>query len=137
MQTIRTTRRGAALWLGAALTLSPLVVAAQDQNSAVDANGTPVGMAEEGAAGGPEIVGTDGMIRYGDADEMWEALAGNWGSLGEEAAGRWSDVDPQKLEESGGDRKRLVGLISESYGISEEQAEQEVIAWMTSIDEDT
>ena len=123
-----------ALLLGAALVVAPGALLAQDQNSAVDASGKPVGMAEPGAAGGPEIVGTDGIIRYADADEMWETIASNWDSLGGQASERWTEIDEQELMATEGDREQLVSLVSESYDMPEEQAEQEVTAWATSAD---
>ena len=90
---------------------------------------------EEDATGGPEIVGTDGMIRYEDADKMWESISSNWDSLGEKAAERWGDAESQALMDTAGDRAQLVSVVSESYGISEEQAAQEVDAWATSVDD--
>jgi len=124
------------LLLGATLATAPFALLAQDQNSAVDATGTPVGVAEEGAAGGPQIVGTDGLIRYENSEEMWKTISSKWDTLGEKAAERWTELDQQALMDTEGDHDRLVSLVSESYDISEEQAEQEVTAWATSADDE-
>ena len=123
------------LLFGATLALCSTAALAQSQDSAVDANGTPVGMAEQGAAGGPQIVGTDGIIRYESADEMWSTISSKWDTLGAKANERWGDIDQQAMMDTEGDRQKLVSLVSESYGIPEEQAEQEVTAWATSADD--
>jgi len=126
---------GSALLLGAAVALAPPALRAQDQNSAVDASGKPVGMAEEGVAGGPEIVGTDGMIRYADSDEMWRTISAKWNTLGARAGERWTELDEEALMQTGGEHDKLVSLVSEGYGISEEEAEREVTAWAASADD--
>ena len=123
-----------ALLLGAAsVTAAPALLAQdQDSNSAVDASGQPIGMAEEGAVGGPEIVGTDGLIRYENAEEMWQTISSNWDTLGEKATERWSEIDSEELMATEGDREQLVSLVSENYDIEEAEADQEVTAWATS-----
>ena len=132
---MRHTATTLALLLGAAsLTAAPALLA-QDQNSAVDESGQPVGMAEEGAAGGPEIVGTDGLIRYENADEMWKTISSNWDALGDKATERWGEIDGEELMATEGDREQLVSLVSEGYDISEADAEREVTAWATSVDD--
>ena len=129
----KTATNPTALLLGTALTVMSPALLAQSGQSATDPSGEPVGM--EGAADGPEIVGTDGMIRYEDSDQMWEAISSNWDSLGERASERWGEIEQQALMDTGGDQDSLVSLVSESYDISEEEAAEEVTAWATSVDD--
>ena len=124
-----------ALLLSATLLAATPFALAQSGNSAVDANGTPVGVAEPGTAGGPEIVGTDGLIRYENSEAMWEAIASNWDTLGEKATERWGEIDGEALMATEGEREPLVSAVSEGYDISEADAEREVTAWATSVDD--
>ena len=120
----------AALLLGATLAAAPPALLAQ---SATDESGKPV--ATEGVAGDQAIVGTDGLVRYANPEEMWQTISSNWETLGEQASGRWTEIDAQALMDTEGDKDALVSLVSESYGIPEEQAEQEVTAWATNADD--
>ena len=124
-----------ALLLGTTFLAAAPVALSQDGNSAVDASGKPIGMAEPGAAGGPEIVGTDGLIRYGNSEEMWETIASNWDTLGEKAGERWGEIDGEALMATEGEREQLVAAVSEGYDISEADAEREVTTWATSVDD--
>ena len=124
-----------ALLLGLASLAAAPTLLAQDQNSAVDESGQPVGVAEPGAAGGPEIIGTDGLIRYENSEEMWKTISSKWDTLGEKATERWGEIDGEELMATEGDREQLVSLVSEGYDISEADAEREVNAWATSADD--
>ncbi len=102
-------------------------VAHAQSNSATNASGEPVEMATDGN----EIVQTDGLIRYGDASEMWQKLQENPDEMQSLAAERWPEIDEGAFADLGDDRDELVTLVEEAYGIEEMDAQREVDAWIS------
>ena len=96
---------------------------AQDTNSATDASGKPVE-----AAGGLEMEQTDGLIRYGDADEMFAKLVDS-PEMADMAAERWPEIDAAKFQDVG-DKDALVSLVADGYSIDEQDATREVDSWV-------
>ena len=113
--------------LPAATALAALLAAglahAQDTQSATDATGAPVESAD-----GMEMDQTDGLIRYGDADEMWQKLSSADG-MSDMAAERWPEIDAARFGEVGS-KEDLVALVSEGYSIDEQDAMREVDSWV-------
>ena len=97
---------------------------AQDTNSATDASGKPV----EAAGDSMEMEQTDGLIRYGDADEMFAKLADS-PEMADMAAERWPEIDAAKFEDVG-DKDALVSLVADGYSIDEQDATREVDSWV-------
>lgn len=92
--------------------------------SATDASGKPVGTATD-----LEIKQTDGLIRYGDADEMWERMSAS-DQMGDLAAERWPEIDRASFDEVGS-KEELVALVADGYSIDEADATREVNAWVS------
>ena len=96
---------------------------AQDTNSATDATGAPVE-----AADGMEMEQADGLIRYGDADEMFDKLADS-PEMADMAAERWPEIDAAKFQDVGS-KDALVSLVADGYSIDEQDAMREVDSWV-------
>ena len=93
--------------------------------SATDASGKPVGT----AASDPDIEQTDGLIRYGDAEQMWERMSTS-DQMGDLAAERWPEGERARFDEVGS-KDELVALVAEGYSIDEADATREVDAWIS------
>lgn len=56
----------------------------------------------------------------------WSQIEGNWKQLKGQAQQQWGKLTDDDLDIIDGKREELVGKVQERYGISKEQAEQEV-----------
>lgn len=59
----------------------------------------------------------------------WDQAAGKWKQMQGEVKKRWGKLTDDDLTVIGGHRDKLLGKIQERYGISKEQAEEEVNQW--------
>ncbi len=63
----------------------------------------------------------------------WDQIKGNWTEAKGKAREKWGELTDDELEEAGGKRDQLVGLIQEKYGKAKAEAEKEVEEWMASL----
>ena len=56
----------------------------------------------------------------------WDRIEGNWKQFKGKAKQQWSKLTDDELDAIAGSREVLSGKIQEQYGISKEQAEQEL-----------
>jgi uncharacterized protein YjbJ (UPF0337 family) len=56
----------------------------------------------------------------------WDMVAGNWSQFLDKVKGRWAKISHDRLHAIAGDRGKLVLVVKETYGITEEMAEQQV-----------
>jgi uncharacterized protein YjbJ (UPF0337 family) len=56
----------------------------------------------------------------------WDRIEGNWKQLKGNAKEQWGKLTDDELDAIAGRREALSGKIQEQYGISKEQAEQEL-----------
>ncbi|MGA8009879.1 MAG: CsbD family protein [Thiomonas sp.] len=66
----------------------------------------------------------------------WERIEGNWKQLKGQAKEQWGKLTDDQLTEIGGKRDQLAGKIQESYGITKDEAEQQLAAWQKSRKDD-
>lgn len=59
----------------------------------------------------------------------WERIEGNWKQIKGQAKAQWGKLTDDQLTEIGGKREQLAGKIQESYGITKDEAEQQLAAW--------
>lgn len=59
----------------------------------------------------------------------WEQIKGNWNQFKGMAKQQWGDLTDDDLARMAGDRDRIVGQLQERYGITREEAEQQVDRW--------
>ncbi len=59
----------------------------------------------------------------------WASIEGNWNQYKGSAKQQWGKLTDDQLDVSSGKRDVLAGKIQEAYGISKEEAEQQVNAW--------
>lgn len=53
-------------------------------------------------------------------------IEGKWEQLKGEAQKRWGMLTDDQIDQVAGDRKKLLGLIQENYGLAEEEAEEQL-----------
>ncbi len=56
----------------------------------------------------------------------WDQIKGNWKQFKGKAQVQWGKLTNDELDQVDGHREVLVGKIQEKYGISKEEAEQQV-----------
>jgi uncharacterized protein YjbJ (UPF0337 family) len=65
----------------------------------------------------------------------WERIERNWSEYKLNAKTRWSRLSRDELDRMGGDREKLVAKICEAYGMSAEEAQQQLAAWRAALRE--
>jgi uncharacterized protein YjbJ (UPF0337 family) len=60
----------------------------------------------------------------------WSDVATNWTGFRVRIKEQWSQLTDEQLDLVAGSRERLIGRIREVYGISQEQTEKQVSAWL-------
>ena len=66
----------------------------------------------------------------------WERIEGNWKQIKGQAKAQWGKLTDDQLTEIDGKREQLAGKIQESYGITKDEAEQQLAAWQKSRKDD-
>ena len=65
--------------------------------------------------------------------DKWTQIAGQWKQFAGEARKKWGQLTDEELAKVNGDRKALVGLIQERYGIAKKAADKQVDTWANSL----
>lgn len=58
-----------------------------------------------------------------------DIIAGNWKQVKGEVQRQWGKLTNDELDRIEGNRKKLVGLIQERYGVAKDEAEEQLRAW--------
>ena len=61
--------------------------------------------------------------------ELWTSIEENWNDFRAAASERWNELTEDDLDDIDGDREELVEDVQEYYGVSREEAEEQVDAW--------
>jgi uncharacterized protein YjbJ (UPF0337 family) len=64
----------------------------------------------------------------------WNKIEGNWDQFKGKVQQQWGKLTDDEVQQAKGDRQRLVGLVKEKYGMSQEAAEDAVESWRGSLD---
>jgi len=56
----------------------------------------------------------------------WDIVAGNWKQFKGKVKARWGDLTDDQLEVIAGKRVELSGRLQEAYGITKEEAEEQI-----------
>lgn len=64
----------------------------------------------------------------------WDQIAGNWKQLQGKFRQKWGKLTGSDLEQVAGQRKRLVGLLQERYGIAKEKAQEQLDEFIASLE---
>jgi uncharacterized protein YjbJ (UPF0337 family)/sporulation protein YlmC with PRC-barrel domain len=83
----------------------------------------------EAAQDAKEATETAAMEVKEDSSGIWNQMAGNWKQFKGHVKQQWGDLTDDDLDVVEGKRDVLVGKIQERYGISQQEAEQQVDAW--------
>lgn len=67
---------------------------------------------------------------------QWDRVQGNWKQLKAQAKQRWGKLSEQDLERMNGDRNQLRTEIQEAYGISQDEAAQQISEWQGTLSEE-
>ena len=59
-----------------------------------------------------------------------DRIEGNWKQIKGSAKEQWGKLTDDQLEVIAGKRDQLAGNIQEAYGISKEEAEKQLSAWL-------
>ena len=59
----------------------------------------------------------------------WEAVKGSWTQLRGRIRMQWGKLTDDQLDVIEGRRDLLLGKLQEAYGVTEEEADQQVKAW--------
>ncbi len=60
----------------------------------------------------------------------WSVIAADWVHFRARVKEQWAKLTDVHLDFVAGNRERLVGRIRQIYGISQEQTEKQVAAWL-------
>ena len=64
----------------------------------------------------------------------WDEVSGRWKQFTGKARQRWGKLTDDDLAVATGRREELIGKIQERYGISKEEANNQVDSWIKSLD---
>lgn len=59
----------------------------------------------------------------------WDQIKGNWTEYKGKIKAKWGDLTDDDLDRMEGKRDELVGKIQQRYGVTKEEAEQQVKGW--------
>lgn len=59
----------------------------------------------------------------------WDRVEGNWKQFKGAVKMQWGKLTDDHLDVIGGKREKLAGKIQETYGISKEEAEEQLTEW--------
>jgi uncharacterized protein YjbJ (UPF0337 family) len=59
----------------------------------------------------------------------WEHVESNWAECKGKVKHNWSEISEPQLAMIAGNRERLVNVIEDTYGISQQQVEQQLMDW--------
>ena len=59
----------------------------------------------------------------------WDAIKGNWTQLRGRIRMQWGKLTDDQLDVIEGRRDLLLGKLQETYGVTEEEADAQVVAW--------
>jgi uncharacterized protein YjbJ (UPF0337 family) len=63
----------------------------------------------------------------------WERIAGNWMEFKGRLRERWGELTDDEFNVVGGRREQLIGRLQQSYNISREEAERQVVEFEESV----
>ncbi|OGA35271.1 MAG: general stress protein CsbD [Betaproteobacteria bacterium RIFCSPLOWO2_12_FULL_64_23] len=59
----------------------------------------------------------------------WDRIEGNWKQVKGSVKERWGKLTDDQLDVIAGKRDNLVGKIQETYGISKDETEKQLVDW--------
>ena len=65
--------------------------------------------------------------------DKWTQISSQWKRFAVEAKKKWGQLTDEELAKVNGDRKALVGLVQERYGIAKKAADKQVDSWANSL----
>ena len=58
-----------------------------------------------------------------------DIIEGNWKQMTGSVQKQWGKLTNNQLDQVGGSRKKLAGIIQEQYGVKQDSAEKQIEAW--------
>jgi uncharacterized protein YjbJ (UPF0337 family) len=62
----------------------------------------------------------------------WDQIEGKWKEMTGAAQTRWGKLTDNDLQQVKGNRRELAGKIQSAYGVTKEEAEQQIDEWANS-----
>ena len=69
------------------------------------------------------------LINLKDTEMNWDRIEGNWKQFKGNVKEQWGKLTDDQLDVIGGKRDNLAGKIQETYGITKDEAEQQLSDW--------
>jgi len=63
----------------------------------------------------------------------WDQIQGKWKQLKGEIQSRWGELTDDELDKAAGSREKFEGLLQERYGLTKEQAREQIDSWAGSM----
>jgi uncharacterized protein YjbJ (UPF0337 family) len=60
---------------------------------------------------------------------VWNRIQGNWKQVAGNARQQWGKLTDDDVVQANGEREKLAGKIQERYGISQQEANQQIDEW--------
>ena len=65
--------------------------------------------------------------------DKWSQISSQWKRFAVDAKKKWGQLTDEELVKVNGDRKALVNLLQDRYGIAKKAADKQVDAWANSL----
>lgn len=66
----------------------------------------------------------------------WDRIEGNWTQVKGKVREKWGDLTDDEIDQIGGKKDQLVGVIQKHYGRAKDEIDREVDDWATTIEDD-
>lgn len=66
---------------------------------------------------------------------MWDGIEADWGRFREHARREWPRLDDGQLDAIGGRRELLKQRVRDAYGVSDDEADKQLMAWAADLRE--
>lgn len=66
---------------------------------------------------------------------MWERIRSDWSEFRRHVRHEWAKLTDEHLDEIDGRRDRLTRRVRDAYGVTDDEAEKQVLAWESSLRE--
>ena len=64
----------------------------------------------------------------------WDTIQGQWSQLKGEVKSQWAKLTDDDLQLASAHKDKLIGKIQERYGVLRDDAERQVDAWLTKVE---
>ncbi len=66
---------------------------------------------------------------------LWDQIAGKWKQFSGHAQKEWGKLTEDEITQMKGDKNLLAGKIQEKYGVTKEEAHNQIDKWSSKLDQ--